>query len=206
MTGPAVALTSTGTRTTHGVEKHGVEKRQAVDANAPFALVGGSYHARAGVLEDFTAVWSGRQDGEFRHTSVAVLTHDPDGTTHVVRSKSTAKHVLWGGALLGGALFVVAPSAGAELLAATGFSGAGVIVEHIHLNTDPSRLAEMTAVLEEGSFGLAVVVLNCHSQAVTPLLPHADRTIALDMSWGDLGEELSGGPAWRDPAVVLVPR
>ena len=40
---------------------------------------------------------------------------------------------------------------------------------------------------------------------MTPLLTHADRTIALDMSWGDLEEELSEDPAWRDPAVLLVP-
>jgi hypothetical protein len=177
-----------------------------METNAPFAVITGSYSARAGVLEDFTAVWSRRQDGEFHHTSIAVLAHDDDGTAHVARSKSTAKHILWGGALLGGALFVVAPSAGAELLTATGLSGAGVIVEHIHLNADPAGLAETTALLEVSAFALVVVVLNCGSRAVTPLLPHADRTIALDMSWGDLEAELSEDPAWRDPAVVLVAR
>ena len=177
-----------------------------MDTNAPFTLVASSYRTRSGVLEDFTAVWSRRLDGEFRHTAIALLTHGADGTAHVGRSKSTAKHIAWGGALLGGALFVVAPSAGAELLTATGLTGAGVIVEHIHLNTDAPRLAETAELLEQGTFGLVVVALNWESQAVTPLLPNADRTIALDMSWGDLEEELSEDPAWRDPAVVLVPR
>src|SRR3954468_11416077 len=121
-----------------------------MDTNAPFALIGGSYSAEVGAASDFTAVWSQRPDGASHHTSIAVLTRDSDGTAHVARSNSTAKHIFGGGALLGGALFVVAPSAGAELLVANGFNGAGVIVEHIHLNTDPAGLAEMTAVLEEG--------------------------------------------------------
>jgi hypothetical protein len=177
-----------------------------MDTNAPFALVAGGYGTRAGALEDFTAVWSHRLDGAFHHTSIAALSVDADGTAHVVRSNSTAKHVLWGGALLGGPLFVVAPGAGAELLAVTGLDGAGVIIEHLLVHTDPRRLAETAELLERAAFGLVVVVLNCGSRTVTPLLPHADRTIALDMSWGDLEEELSQSPAWRDPAIVLVPR
>jgi hypothetical protein len=177
-----------------------------MDPNTPLALIAGSYGAECGVAADFTAVWSQRPDGASDHTSIAVLTRDADGTAHVARSNSTAKHILWGGALLGGALFVVAPDAGAELLVANGFSGAGVIVEHIHLNTDPPRLAEMAAVLEEATFGLVVIVLNRRSRAVTPLLPHADRTVALDMSWGELDEELSEDPVRREPPAVLVAR
>jgi hypothetical protein len=176
-----------------------------MDTNAPFALIVGGYSTQVGALEDFAEVWSHRMDGAFHHTSIAALTTGTDGTPRVARSNSTAKHILWGGALLGGPLFVVAPSAGAELLAMTGLDGAGVIIEHLRLHTERRRLAETTALLEQAAFGLVVVVLNCRSRAVTPLLSHADRTISLDMAWGDLEEELSETPRWRDPAVVLIP-
>jgi hypothetical protein len=177
-----------------------------MDTNAPLALIAASYSARVGAVEDVSAVWAQRQDGEPHHTSIAVLDKDPGGTLHVARSDSTPDHLVRGGALLGGALFVVAPVAGAEILASTGLSGVGVIVEHIHRNTDAASLAETAALLQDGSFGLVVVVLNCGSRAVSRLLSHADRTIAIDMPWGDLDAELSENPAGREPPVVLVAR
>jgi hypothetical protein len=64
-----------------------------MDVNAPIALIGASYRNRDSAVHDFTAVWAARHDGDFHHTSVAVLTKDCDGHLHVERHNSTAKHL-----------------------------------------------------------------------------------------------------------------
>ena len=96
-----------------------------MDVNAPIALIGASYRNVDSAVHDFTSVWAARHDGDFHHTSVAVLTKDCDGRLHVERHNSTAKHLEWGGALLGAALVMLAPAAGVAVLAGVGLSGAG---------------------------------------------------------------------------------
>jgi hypothetical protein len=162
-----------------------------MDVNAPFALIGASYRSRDSAVHDFASVWAARHDGDFHHTSVAVLSKDCGGRLHVERHNSTAKHLEWGGALLGAALAVVAPTAGVEILSAVGWSGAGAMVGHFRQHADPEELATIAGLLEAGSSSLVAVVVNRQGQAVTPLLSHADGRASVDMPWGDLEEELA---------------
>jgi uncharacterized membrane protein len=162
-----------------------------MNVNAPIALVGASYITLDGAVRDFTSVWGARHDGSFHHTSVAVLTKDGDGNLHVERSNSTAKHLEWGGALLGAALFVLAPTVGIKVLTGIGVSGAGAMVGHFHQHAAQEDIAEIASLLELGAAGLAVVALNRQGRAVTPLLTNANGRSSVDMPWGDLEEELS---------------
>ena len=161
-----------------------------MDVNAPIALIGASYRNRDSAVHDFTSVWAARHEGDFHHTSVGLLTRDCDGRLHVGRHNSTAKHLEWGGALLGAALVVLAPAAGIEMLAGVGMRGAGAMIGHFHQHTDPEDLAAITDVLEVGACALVVVVVNRRGQVMTPLLSHADGHASVDMQWGDLEEEL----------------
>ena len=120
-----------------------------MDPNAPITLVTESYSTRDRAVEDFTTVWSSRYDGDFHHTSVAVLTRDSSREFGVERNSSTAKHLAWGGALLGGALFTLAPAVGIGVLAAVGVTGAGAIIGHFRENADPAELAGIADLLEE---------------------------------------------------------
>jgi uncharacterized membrane protein len=175
-----------------------------VDVNAPIALIGASYRNRDSALHDFTSVWAARHDGDFHHTSVAVLTRDCDGRLHVERHNSTAKHLEWGGALIGAALVVLAPAAGIEILAAIGWSGAGAMVGHFRQHADPDDLAAIASVLEVGASALVVVVVNRRGQVMTPLLSHADGRASVDMPWGDLEEELCADFAHPASSSALV--
>jgi hypothetical protein len=170
-----------------------------MNANAPISLVTASYRGRDGAVRDLETVWGSRGDGDFHHTAIALLTPDSDGTLRVERHHSTAKHLVWGGALLGGALFVLAPAAGVELLATVGLNGAGALIYHFRQNADPAQLAETALLLDEGTSGLVVVVVNRRGQEMTPFLTHAQRSSSVDMRWGDLEEELC-----RDFATPLT--
>ena len=110
-----------------------------MDANTPITLATARYSDRDGAVNDFKAVWDARKGGEFDHTAVAVLTKDESGKLQVERHDSTAKHLTWGGAILGAALTVVAPPVGASMLAGAGaVGGAGALVGHFHHNIPKS--------------------------------------------------------------------
>jgi hypothetical protein len=158
--------------------------------DAPLSLIAAGYSTRATALEDFTTVWSSRFEGDFHHTSVAVLGRDSDGELQVVRHNSTAKHLAWGGALLGGALVVLAPTTGVRMLAAVGVTGAGAIIDHVHHNGDARELSGIADLLDESAWGVVAVVVNRGAEVMTPLLTRADRRHSMDMPWGDLEEEL----------------
>ena len=175
-----------------------------MDVNAPIALVGASYNTLDQAVRDYQSVWGARHDGDFHHTSVAVLTKDSAGTSHLERNNSTAKHLEWGGALLGAALFVLAPTTGIEILPRVGLSGAGALVDHFRHNSDPEDLAAVARLLEVGACGLVAVIVNRRSQAITSLLTHAGGKWSVDMPWGDLEEELSKDFARPRSGMVLV--
>src|SRR5215203_4525389 len=101
----------------------GARQEAAMKPDAPLSLVAAGYSGRGSALHDFTTLWAGRFDGDHHHTSVAVLGRDTGRRLRVERHNSTAKHLLWGGALLGGALVVVAPTTGVGMLAAVGMTG-----------------------------------------------------------------------------------
>jgi hypothetical protein len=161
-----------------------------VNPDAPISLLAAGYDSRAEAAEDFTAVWAGREQGGFHHTALAVVTHDRWGNPHLDRHDSTAKHLVWGGALLGGGLFVLAQPVGVELLATVGLSGAGALIYHFRRNADPLALAAAGTLLEQAAAGLVVVVVNRGGELVTPVLANAQRSASLDLRWGDLEEEL----------------
>jgi|tagenome__1003787_1003787.scaffolds.fasta_scaffold19774744_1 hypothetical protein len=175
-----------------------------MDVNAPVALIGANYGSRDSAVHDFASVWAARHDGDFHHTSVALLTKDCDGRLHVERHNSTAKHLEWGGALLGAALAVVTPTAGIEILSAVGWSGAGAMVGHFRQHADPADLAAIAGVLEADASALVVVVVNRRGHLLTPLLGRAVGRASVDMPWGDLEEELCADFAHPTLGKALV--
>jgi len=172
--------------------------------DAPIALISASYSDRDRAVDDFEAVWRVRHEGDFHHTAIALLASDGAHGLHVERTNNTAKHLEWGGALLGAPLFVLAPETGTELLAAVGLSGAGAIACHVRLNASPVELATSARVLRSGACSLVLVVVNRRGEEVTQLLTQADRTSSVDLVWGDLEEELSRDFATPMSGPVLV--
>jgi hypothetical protein len=162
-----------------------------MNVNAPISIVVAAYGDLDDATWDFASVWRARADGDFHHTSVALLSRDLDDELQVRRSDSTAKYLHWGGALIGGPVFMFAPVAGAKLLTVSGLTGAGAIMGHIRENADPVALAAAAGLLRAGPNGLVVVALNRQAADMVVLLERATMTSTVDMLWGDLEEELS---------------
>ena len=93
-------------------------------SDTPVTLAAARYSSRDGALTGFDLVLAAYQEGTLDHTAIAVLTKDADGKLQVERHDTTAKHLAWGGAILGAAMVVVNPAIGAGMVAAAG-AGAG---------------------------------------------------------------------------------
>ena len=119
--------------------------------DTPITLAVATYGNRAGAVSDFDRVMAAKTSGSFDHVAVAVITKDVDGHVEVERHDSTAKHLAWGGALVGGALFVIAPPLAPTALgigggaSAAGLAGAGGIAGHFWHNVPKETIREMTA-------------------------------------------------------------
>jgi hypothetical protein len=171
--------------------------------DTPVVLAAATYKDRQGAVDDFKTVMSAKREGEFDHIAAAVLTKDISGYVEVERHDSTAKHVAWGGALLGGALLVAAPVAapvaigagavgvGASAgvgggVTAAGLAGAGGLAGHFWHNIPKSKVREMSDLLESGESGLLVVAVNKKGSDIEPLLGHAETAVIDDSTKADL--------------------
>jgi hypothetical protein len=159
-------------------------------ATATITVTTAIYSSHEDALRDFDATWSARHVGGFRHTATAVLARGPRGCLRIERSRSTAKHLAWGGALLGGALFLVAPAAGVGILSSAGLNGAGVFIAHFHDHLRPEDTATSARLLEQGPYSVFVVLVDDEDDDTTSLLPRARATSSMGLPWGELDEEL----------------
>jgi hypothetical protein len=163
-----------------------------------------SHPTRSRAAADCAALWATRTDRAPGHTAVAMLARRPGGVLGIERYRSTAKHLLWGGALLGGPLLVVCRSAGEELLTAVGLSGAGSVIDHLRRYLDPADLAAAGRVLDSGDLGLVAAVLDSGPPCLPDRLRRADRTFTAHLPWADLAAELcpDADDPWEDQARV----
>jgi hypothetical protein len=172
---------------------------------ATITLTTATYSTHDDAVHDFDDAWNARHDVRRRHTATAVLTRDPHGFLRVERSRSTARHLVWGGALFGGALFLVAPAAGAGVLSSVGLSGAGVFIAHFHDHLRPEDIANSARLLKREAHAVFVVLVEDDDGETTSLLPRARTTASMGLPWGDLDEELAWDQVNRRLGTVLVP-
>ena len=97
-----------------------------------------------------------------------------------------------GGALIGGALFVVAPPLAPAALglgggaSAAGLAGAGGIAGHFWHNIPKDTLREMSDTLEAGDSGLVIVAVNPQGSDLEGLLSGAQKVVIDATTKGDL--------------------
>jgi uncharacterized membrane protein len=151
-------------------------------------LAGASYASRDDAVEAFKIVWGARHQGEFDHMDVAVLAKDASGELQVERHDSTAKHMAWGGALIGAALCIVAPPVGIAAVAAGAgaLAGVGGIVGHFWNTISKEKLGEVSELLHSGEAALLIVAVNHKGTDISPLLENAEKKTVIETKAGDL--------------------
>jgi uncharacterized membrane protein len=159
----------------------------------PVILAVATYPSKALAEQDFHAVWGVKHEGELDHVAASVLEKRADGKLEMDRHDTTAKHLAWGGALVGGALVVLAPPLGAIALAGTGaeLAGAGAIIGHFWHNIPKDDLRRMSDLLEAGEAALVVVAVDHTGEDIGALLSNATDKIVVDTTRADFESAFS---------------
>jgi len=183
-----------------------------MDKDTPLVLAVATYRDRVRAVEDYHTIREAKTLGDFDHIAIAVLTKDADGRLEVERHDSTAKHLGWGGFLVGGGLVLLAPAAAPIAFATSvgvgggvtgaGLAGVGGIAGHFWHNIPKATIREMSDLLEEGESALIVVAVNKKGSDIEPLFAGATRCIVDDTTKGDLEAAYNDAVARAEAAPV----
>ncbi len=148
----------------------------------PVTVAVATYNNKASAEQDYDAIRATKHHGQLDHLAIAFVEKDADGRLRIHRHDSTAKHLAWGGGVLGAALTIISAPLGIVLLgplaASTAvWAGVGGFVGHFHQNISNDEVRKMSDVLETGQFGLAVVAVNPKGTNVEALLANAVATV-----------------------------
>lgn len=154
-------------------------------SNKPSTVAVATYATEDDCDADYTAVRSIKTGGQLDHIAIAKLHKDADGKLKVHRHDSTAKHLAWGGGILGGVLTVVAAPLGIVFLGTLAVNsavtaGAGGLVGHFWHNIPKDEARKMSDMLEAGQYGLVIVAANPQGTDVGALLGHAGDKHVVD--------------------------
>jgi uncharacterized membrane protein len=160
-------------------------------ADRPTVLGVATYPDEVAAEADFRAVWRIHHEGELDHVAAAVLLKGIDGKLHIHRHDTTATHLAWGGALVAGALAVVAAPLATVPLSCVAtqdgtWAGVGGIVGHFWHNIPKSQLLRMSDLLESGQAALVVVAVGHTRTDIEAVLHNATATIVTETDGGDI--------------------
>jgi len=144
----------------------------------PVTVAVATYADVDGAEQDFDAVWGIKHQGQLDHLAIALVSKDDEGKLKIDRHNTTAKHLAWGGGILGAAATVISAPLGIIFLgplAATAavWAGAGGLVGHFWHNIPKDEVRRMTDVLEAGEYGLVIVAVNPTGADIGALLANA---------------------------------
>lgn len=147
-----------------------------------------TYASRDAAVEDYEIIRGAKHQGELDHLAIAVIAKDQDGKLVVDRHDSTAKHLAWGGAIVGASLVVLVPPLGITTLAAGlagggavatagALAGAGGIIGHFYRNIPKDTVEEMGATLSLGQAGLLIIAVDPKGLDIDALLTKAEKKV-----------------------------
>lgn len=166
----------------------------------PMVVLVATYPSVADAEADYKAVMALHKEGDLGHVAAAVLTKDDKGKLKISRHDTTAKHLAWGGLIVGaligvtlpwlGAVFIMGSVLGGVVLSA-GVDGAvlagfGGLMGHFYKQISKEDLRQMGDLLESGEAGLTVVAVDKKAEEVEAMLAKADRKIVRKLDDGDV--------------------
>lgn len=154
-------------------------------SDKPTTIAVATYTNKANADLDYDAVRGVKSAGQLDHLAISVVEKGADGKLDIDRHDSTAKHLAWGGGILGAALTVVAAPLGIVFLGTLAansavYAGAGGLVGHFWHNIPKDEVRKMSDLLETGQFGLVIVAVNPQGIDVGAFLGHAVDKLVVD--------------------------
>jgi uncharacterized membrane protein len=154
-------------------------------SNKPTTVAVATYSNKVNAELDYDTVRAVKSAGQLDHLAIAVVEKQADGDVKIDRHDSTAKHLAWGGGILGAAATVAFAPLGlvflGPLVANTAvYAGAGGLVGHFWKNVPKDEARQMGDLLEAGEYGLIIVAVNPQGTDIGALLTNADGKHVVD--------------------------
>ena len=149
-----------------------------------------TYTARADADHDFDSARLVGQEGRLDHLRCSGGREGRGRELEIRRHDSTAEHLVFPGALLDGAITVIAPPLGIALLAPVlptreAWARVGAIVGQFWHHFPRDTLRRLSDLLESGQVALVVVAVNHTGEEIAALLTHSTDTIVTDCPRAD---------------------
>ena len=173
-------------------------------SDQPVVLAVATYTARADADHDFDSARLCGTEGKARSFGAAVVEKGADGRLEIRRHDSTAENLAFPGALLDGAITVIAPPLGIALLAPVlptreAWARVGAIVGHFWHHFPRDTLRRLSDLLESGQAALVVVAVNHTGEEIAALLTHSTDKIVTDCPRADFEADLAATSAATQP-------
>jgi hypothetical protein len=186
---------------TEGPQRKSGNKRMS-DQSVILAVA--TYTARAHADHDFDSARLVGQKGSLDHLGAAVVEKGADGRREIRRDDSSAEYLVFPGALLDGAITVIAPPLGITLLAPVlptreAWARVGAIVGQFWHHFPRDTLRRLSDLLESGQLALVIVAVNHTGQEIAALLTHSTDTIITDCPRADFEAGLTATSAATPP-------
>jgi len=166
----------------------------------PMILFVGTYSNVTDALTDYDSVMATHREGELGHVAAAIVSRDAQGKLQIHRHDTTAKHLAWGGAIVGGLVGVLYPPLGAVLMSgslvggmvtagtvdAAVLAGMGGVMGHYWRNIPKQDLRELGDTLEMGQAALVVVAIDKEEAEIERAIVKANKRIAKRLARGDV--------------------
>lgn len=154
-------------------------------SNKPATVAVATYTDKASADLDYDAVRNAKSAGGLDHIAIAVVEKQADGDVKIDRHDSTAKHLAWGGGILGAAATVAFAPLGIVFLGplvanSAVYAGAGGLVGHFWKNLPKDDARKLGDTLEAGEYGIIVVAVNPLGTDVGALLTNAQTKHVVD--------------------------
>ena len=154
-------------------------------SDKPVTVAVATYPNREAAEQDYDAVRGMKHQGQIDHLAIALVVKDADGDLKIDRHDSTAKHLAWGGGVLGAALTIVSAPLGIVFLGplavtTAAWAGVGGLVGHFWKNIPKDLVRQMGELLESGDAGLVIVAVNPQGANVDALLANAVKKVVAD--------------------------
>ncbi len=151
----------------------------------PVTVAVATYSDRDLAQQDYDAVRGMKHEGQIDHLAIAMVEKDADGELQIERHDTSAKHLAWGGGVLGAALAVVSAPLGIVFLGplavtTAAWAGVGGLVGHFWKNIPKDLVRQMGDLLESGDSGLVIVAVNPQGADLNALLANAVSKIVAD--------------------------
>jgi uncharacterized membrane protein len=154
-------------------------------SDKPVTVAVATYPDKETAEKDYDAIRGVKHEGRLDHLAIALVVKDADGELKIDRHDSSAKHLAWGGGVLGGVLAVVSAPLGIVFLGPLAvttavWAGVGGLVGHFWKNIPKDDVRRMSALLDEGDAGLVIVAVNPEGTDVEALLTNASSSVVTD--------------------------